>query len=429
MKNKKKIIINSPIKIKGEIFLPGSKSITNRALLLSAISKGKTCLKNILYSDDVKYMLNALKLLGIKYILSKNNTICNIYGSGLKFPKNKDLTLFLGNAGTAVRSLLSVLSIKNNNIIITGDKRMKKRPIKHLVQALIQGQSKITYLKKKNFLPVQTNGNFKGGKIYLNGSISSQFLTALLISSPLAKKNTKIFIIGTLVSKPYIDITIKMIKSFGIIIKNDNYKIFSILGNQIYKSPKKYYIEGDASSASYFLSAAAIKGGTVKINGIGKNSIQGDIQFSSVLKKMGAKIYLGKKYIKCTKNKLKGIDMDMNHIPDAAMTIAITALFAKGKTIIRNIYNWRVKETDRLHAMSTELKKVGAQIKEGKDFLIIKPPKKFNKVEIKTYNDHRMAMCFSLVCLSKKSVTILNPKCINKTFPTFFSDFFSLCKY
>ncbi|CAL4321269.1 3-phosphoshikimate 1-carboxyvinyltransferase [Buchnera aphidicola (Periphyllus testudinaceus)] len=426
---KKKIIIHSPIKIEGEIFLPGSKSITNRALLFSAMSQGNTYLKNILYSDDVKYMLNALKSLGIKYILSKNNTVCYIYGAGKKFPKKKNLTLFLGNAGTAVRSLLSVLSIKDNNIIIEGDDRMQQRPIKHLVKALIQGQAKISYLKKKYFIPIKTNGNFEGGEINLNGSISSQFLTALLIASPLAKKDTKIFIKGKLVSKPYIDITIKMMKCFGIKIKNNNYKSFFISSNQNFISPKKYYIEGDASSASYFLSAAAIKGGTVKINGIGKNSIQGDIKFSSILEKMGAKIYLGKKYITCTRKKLKKIDMDMNDIPDAAMTIAVTALFAKGVTKIRNIYNWRVKETDRLFAMATELRKVGAKVKEGIDYLTITPPKKFNKVEIETYNDHRMAMCFSLISLSNTSVTILNPNCINKTFPNYFKNFFSICTY
>ncbi|NIG99193.1 MAG: 3-phosphoshikimate 1-carboxyvinyltransferase [Buchnera aphidicola (Periphyllus acericola)] len=426
---KKKIVINTPLKIDGEIILPGSKSITNRALLFSALSEGKTYLKNILYSDDVKYMLNALKLLGIKYNLSNDKKICKIYGVGNKFPITKNVTLFLGNAGTAVRFLLSVLSIKNSNIIITGDERMKNRPIKHLVDSLIQGEAKISYIQRKNFLPIKTNGQFKGGTITLNGSISSQFLTALLIAAPLSLKKTKILIKGKLVSKPYIDITIKMMKSFGVIIKNFNYKFFLINGNQKYISPKKYFIEGDASSASYFLSAAAIKGGTVIIKGVGKKSIQGDIKFCSILKKMGAKIYLGKNFIQCTKNKLKSIDMDMNDIPDAAMTIAITALFSNGTTNIRNIYNWRVKETDRLYAMATELKKIGAKVEEGKDYLTITPPRKFKKVEIETYNDHRIAMCFSLISLSGTSVTILNPNCINKTFPNYFKDFLSICKY
>ncbi|CAL4321662.1 3-phosphoshikimate 1-carboxyvinyltransferase [Buchnera aphidicola (Chaitophorus populicola)] len=424
-----KMIVYPPIKIEGDIYLPGSKSITNRALLLSAMSDGVTHLKNILYSDDVKYMLNALKLLGVRCILSKKKTSCKIYGQGQKFPINKNITLFLGNAGTAVRSLLSVLSIKKNNIIITGDQRMQERPIKHLVDALEQGQAKFKYLKKKKCIPICIQGGFQGGNITVNGSISSQFLTGLLLVSPISKKNTRIFIKDHLVSKPYIDITINMMKIFGIEIINNNYKEFFIISNQNYISPKKYFIESDASSASYFLSAAAIKGGTVNILGIGKNSIQGDIKFASVLKKMGAKIILGKDYIQCSKNKLYAIDMDLNDIPDAAMTIAITALFAKGKTIIRNIYNWRVKETDRLFAMSTELKKVGAIIKEGRDYLSIIPPKKISSTEISTYNDHRMAMCFSLLSLSGKPAIILNPKCINKTFPDYFSKFFSICKY
>ncbi|CAL4321478.1 3-phosphoshikimate 1-carboxyvinyltransferase [Buchnera aphidicola (Chaitophorus sp. 3695)] len=425
----KKIILQSPTKIEGDIYLPGSKSITNRALLLAAMSNGTTILKNILYSDDVQYMLNALKKLGIKSILSKNNTSCKIYGQGKSFPVNKNITLFLGNAGTAVRSLLSVLSIKYNNIIITGDKRMQERPIKHLIDALKQGNAKFQYLKKKNNIPVLVKGGFQGGKIVLNGSISSQFLTGLLLASPTLKNNTKIFIQGNLVSKPYINITIKMMNIFGIKIINDNYKEFLIIGNQNYVSPKKYFIESDASSASYFLSAAAIKGGTVNIFGIEKKSIQGDIKFASVLKKMGAQIVFGKNYIQCSKKELYAIDMDLNDIPDAAMTIAVTALFAKGTTIIRNIYNWRVKETDRLYAMSTELKKVGAIIKEGKDYLIITPPKKIPTVEINTYNDHRMAMCFSLLSLSGAPIIILNPKCVNKTFPDYFIKFASICKY
>lgn len=423
------ITLKSPFKIEGEISLPGSKSITNRALLLASLSNGKTKLKNILYSDDVKYMLKALKKLGVKFDLSKKKKYCVIYGQGKNFPKNKNITLFLGNAGTAVRFLLSALSIKKNNIIITGDNRMQERPIKHLVDALKQRKVKIKYLKNNGFVPLLVHGKFIGGKIILDGSISSQFLTAILIISPLSKMNTKIIIKNNLVSKPYIDITIKMMKSFGIFIKNKNYKKFYIIGNQTYVSPKKYLIESDASSASYFLSAAAIKGGVVKINGIGKKSIQGDIKFVEVLKKMGAKIFLKKNSITCIGSKLNSINMDMNDIPDAAMTIAITALFAQGETKIKNIYNWRVKETDRLYAISHELKKIGAKVKEGRDYLVINAPKKFKEATINTYNDHRIAMCFSLISLSGVPVTLLNPKCVNKTFPDYFLKFFSICKY
>ncbi|WII23491.1 3-phosphoshikimate 1-carboxyvinyltransferase [Buchnera aphidicola] len=424
-----KMLLSSPYKVKGEILLPGSKSITNRALLMASMSTGITHLKNVLYSDDVKYMLNALKILGVKYIFSSKKRTCYIYGQGREFPQNKNITLYLGNAGTAVRSLLSVLSIKNNNIIITGDKRMQERPVKHLVNALVQGKSTLKYLKKKGFLPIQTQGGFLGGKIILNGNISSQFLTAILIASPYAPLKTKILIKGELVSKPYIKMTIKMMESFGVYVKNKKYKKFYILNKQNYISPKNYYIESDASSASYFLAAAAIKGGQVSVIGVGKNSIQGDIKFNDVLKKMGAKIFFKKNKIICKKNKLKSINMDMNSIPDAAMTIAVTSLFAKGITTIRNIYNWRVKETDRLFAMATELRKVGAIIEEGKDYLKINPPKIFKKSEINTYNDHRIAMCFSLISLSGVPVTLINPECVNKTFPNYFLDFFSICQY
>ncbi|HAT5575957.1 TPA: 3-phosphoshikimate 1-carboxyvinyltransferase, partial [Proteus mirabilis] len=260
----------------------------------------------------------------------------------------------------------------------------------------------------------------------VDGSVSSQFLTALLMMAPLAQQDTTITIKGELVSKPYIDITLALISTFGGEIENQNYQRFMIKGGQQYQSPGKYLVEGDASSASYFLAAAAIKGGVVRVTGIGKNSLQGDIHFASVLEKMGATIRWGDDYIECERGKLKGIDMDMNTIPDAAMTIATTALFAEGETTIRNIYNWRVKETDRLSAMATELRKVGAMVDEGRDYLTVIPPKQLTTAEIKTYNDHRIAMCFSLVALSNTPITILDPGCTAKTFPDYFEKLASI---
>ncbi|HHE2935390.1 TPA: 3-phosphoshikimate 1-carboxyvinyltransferase, partial [Escherichia coli] len=233
-------------------------------------------------------------------------------------------------------------------------------------------------------------------------------------------EDTVIRIKGDLVSKPYIDITLNLMKTFGVEIENQHYQQFVVKGGQSYQSPGTYLVEGDASSASYFLAAAAIRGGTVKVTGIGRNSMQGDIRFADVLEKMGATICWGDDYISCTRGELNAIDMDMNHIPDAAMTIATAALFAKGTTTLRNIYNWRVKETDRLFAMATELRKVGAEVEEGHDFIRITPPEKLKFAEIATYNDHRMAMCFSLVALSDTPVTILDPKCTAKTFPDYF---------
>ena len=410
-------------KFSGTINLPGSKSVSNRALLLSALSHGKTRLTNLLDSDDVRYMLDALKALDIKYQLSSDRTICDIEGVGGKLHSAHPLELFLGNAGTAMRPLAAALCLADNNIVLTGEPRMKERPIGHLVDALRQGGAKIDYLENDGYPPLHIHGGFTGGKIAVNGSVSSQFLTALLMAAPLAVNNTEITIIGDLVSKPYIDITIKMMAMFGVSVTNDRYQKFIIKANQTYQSPGHYLVEGDASSASYFLAAAAIKGGTVRVTGIGKKSLQGDTQFAYVLEKMGAKITWADDYIECTRGELNGIDMDMNHIPDAAMTIATTALFAKGPTTIRNIYNWRVKETDRLSAMATELRKVGARVQEGEDYITIIPPTKLNHADIKTYNDHRMAMCFSLVALSDTPVTILDPKCTVKTFPDYFEQF------
>ncbi|WP_273802183.1 3-phosphoshikimate 1-carboxyvinyltransferase [Proteus vulgaris] len=406
--------------IEGIINLPGSKSVSNRALLLAALAKGKTRLTNLLDSDDIRHMLNALKALGVQYQLSNNNTVCDIEGLGGEFKTNSPLELFLGNAGTAMRPLAAALSLGSHDIVLTGEPRMKERPIGHLVDALRQGGASIDYLEQTDYPPIRLRGGFKGGNVAVDGSVSSQFLTALLMTAPLAEQDTTITIKGELVSKPYIDITLALINTFGGKIENQNYQQFVVKGGQQYQSPEKYLVEGDASSASYFLAAAAIKGGTVRVTGIGKNSLQGDIHFASVLEKMGAKIRWGDDYIECERGSLKGIDMDMNTIPDAAMTIATTALFAKGDTVIRNIYNWRVKETDRLAAMAAELQKVGAIVEEGHDYLKVTPPQQLTTANIKTYNDHRIAMCFSLVALSDTPITILDPGCTAKTFPDYF---------
>ncbi|MFQ1048801.1 3-phosphoshikimate 1-carboxyvinyltransferase [Avibacterium paragallinarum] len=414
--------------VEGEINLPGSKSLSNRALLLAALAKGTTRVKNLLDSDDIRHMLNALQALGVKYQLSQDKRECEIEGVGGAFQWQSGLSLYLGNAGTAMRPLSAALCLKGEvpaEVILTGEPRMKERPIKHLVDALCQVGAEISYLENEGYPPIAIqNSGLKGGKVQIDGSISSQFLTALLMAAPLASGDMEIEIIGELVSKPYIDITLAMMKDFGVSVRNDNYQKFFVQGKQSYISPQTYLVEGDASSASYFLAAGAIKG-KVKVTGIGKNSIQGDRLFADVLEKMGAKITWGEDFIQAEKGNLKGIDMDMNHIPDAAMTIATTALFAKGETVIRNIYNWRVKETDRLSAMATELRKVGAEVEEGEDYIRIQPLdlSAFKTAEIATYNDHRMAMCFALVALSNTPVTILDPKCTAKTFPTFFDEF------
>ncbi|EAA7607157.1 3-phosphoshikimate 1-carboxyvinyltransferase [Salmonella enterica] len=407
-------------RVDGAINLPGSKSVSNRALLLAALACGKTVLTNLLDSDDVRHMLNALSALGINYTLSADRTRCDIMGNGGALRAPGALELFLGNAGTAMRPLAAALCLGQNEIVLTGEPRMKERPIGHLVDSLRQGGANIDYLEQENYPPLRLRGGFTGGDIEVDGSVSSQFLTALLMTAPLAPEDTIIRVKGELVSKPYIDITLNLMKTFGVEIANHHYQQFVVKGGQQYHSPGRYLVEGDASSASYFLAAGAIKGGTVKVTGIGRKSMQGDIRFADVLEKMGATITWGDDFIACTRGELHAIDMDMNHIPDAAMTIGTTALFAKGTTTLRNIYNWRVKETDRLFAMATELRKVGAEVEEGHDYIRITPPAKLQHADIGTYNDHRMAMCFSLVALSDTPVTILDPKCTAKTFPDYF---------
>ncbi|QNE01553.1 3-phosphoshikimate 1-carboxyvinyltransferase [Vibrio vulnificus] len=417
-------------KVNGEVNLPGSKSVSNRALLLAALAKGTTRLTNLLDSDDIRHMLNALTKLGVHYELSADKTVCVVEGLGRPFTATEAQELFLGNAGTAMRPLAAALCLGKGEFVLTGEPRMKERPIGHLVDALREAGAQIEYLENENYPPLKINATgLQAGTVNIDGSISSQFLTAFLMAAPLAQGEVKIHIVGELVSKPYIDITLHIMKQFGVDVVNNAYQEFIIPAGQSYVSPGQFLVEGDASSASYFLAAAAIKGGEIKVTGIGKNSIQGDIHFADALEKMGAEIEWGEDYVISRVGRLKGIDMDYNHIPDAAMTIATTALFAQGTTAIRNVYNWRVKETDRLTAMATELRKVGAEVEEGEDYLIVNPPKQLKHAAIDTYDDHRVAMCFSLVALSDTPVTINDPKCTSKTFPDYFEKLAQLSQF
>lgn len=415
-------------RVSGTVNVPGSKSLSNRALLLAALAKGSTTVTNLLDSDDIRHMLNALSSLGVNFTLSKNNTVCVVEGIGGVFTTEPENELFLGNAGTAMRPLCGVLATSPINTVLTGEPRMKERPIGDLVAALADVNADIRYLDEVGYPALDIRGQrLTGGHIEVDGSVSSQFLTAILMAAPLFTSNSEIHIQGDLVSIPYIDITLDIMKKFGVTVTHNQYKVFYVQGNQTYISPETYMVEGDASSASYFLAAGAIRGGTVKVTGVGSASVQGDIRFAEVLKAMGAKVSYQPNSITITGAPLQAVDMDMNHIPDAAMTIATTALFAKGTTSIRNIYNWRVKETDRLYAMATELRKVGATVVEGDDFIEVTPPINLLHSEIDTYDDHRVAMCFSLVALSDTPVTINDPKCTAKTFPDYFTRFASIC--
>jgi 3-phosphoshikimate 1-carboxyvinyltransferase len=425
----KQLRLDHITRMNGEINIPGSKSISNRALLLATLAKGTTTLTNLLDSDDIRYMLTSLKQLGINYRLSNNNTICELEGIGTALNSEQAQSLFLGNAGTAMRPLCAALTLGYGEFTLTGEPRMEERPIGDLVDALRQLGADVTYLKNDGFPPLTINATgLNGGDVDMAGDLSSQFLTALLMVAPLAKDSVNIKIKGELVSKPYIDITIALMAQFGVKVINHDYARFEIPSGQQYVSPGKVLVEGDASSASYFLAAGAIQGGEVKVTGVGRLSIQGDVRFADALEKMGAEIEWGDDYIIARKSTLTGIDMDMNHIPDAAMTIATAALFAKGTTKLTNIYNWRIKETDRLAAMATELRKVGAIVDEGHDYITITPPAQLNTAAIDTYNDHRMAMCFSILAFADCGITINDPDCTSKTFPDYFTQFAQLAK-
>ena len=419
----KHIILNPIQHIHGQISLPGSKSLSNRILLLSALAAGTTAISNLLDSDDVRHMLAVLEQLGVALKLSPDRTGCRVQGLGGVFAP-QEVELFLGNAGTAMRPLCAALCLGQGTFTLTGEPRMYERPIADLVEALRQLGATITYLGQTGYPPlkIQADG-LNGGDVSIRGNLSSQFLTALLMAAPLAGNDIVIHIDGPLVSKPYIDITLHVMEKFGVSVENRNYQRFYVPGGQIYRTPGQMLVEGDASSASYFFSAAAIRGGTVRVYGIGADSVQGDVRYVDVLEKMGAVVRYGPDWTEVSRGSLRGIDLDLNHIPDAAMTLATTALFAEGKTTIRNIYNWRVKETDRLAAMATELRKVGAEVVEGEDYLEITPPAQIRPATIDTYNDHRMAMAFALASLGEAEITINDPNCTSKTFPGYFELF------
>lgn len=407
----------------GSIELPGSKSITNRILLLASLGQGNVLIKNSLQSDDTNHMIKALEELGVKI---KNQTEgMEIEGLCGKF-HTKKADLFLGNAGTAFRPLTAILSIMQGQYILSGIDRMHERPIKDLVDALSQIGANIKYLKNEGYPPLEihpANISYRS-PINIRGDVSSQFLSALLMACSLLKDEIVININGDLISKPYIDITLKLLRKFGVNFINKDWKVFSLVQPANLKNPNIIEIEGDASSASYFFAAAAIAG-NVEVKGLSKDSIQGDIDFLKVLKKMGANVKYKKNSIVVSQAvTLKGLTVDCKMIPDAAMTLATLALFAQGPTKLLNIGSWRVKETDRIHAMTTELKKIGAEVVNNLDSIKIFPPQEIkNNIAIDTYDDHRMAMCFSLVCLANKNIYINDPSCVNKTFPNFFQEF------
>lgn len=432
-------------KVSGTITLPGSKSISNRTLLLAALASGTTEIKDLLASDDTDRMLEALQMLGVEISKTGVNdyavvgaTVVGAAGTGTNAElKVKQADLFLGNAGTAFRPLTAALAFSNGHYTLSGVPRMHERPIGDLVDALRLAGANIEYLGNVGFPPLKISPASIQNKqaIPIRGDVSSQFLTALLMALPLTGKEFTIEVVGELISKPYIEITLNLMAKFGVHVQRNGWQSFTVVAGSNYISPKTIHVEGDASSASYFLAAGAIAG-ALTVEGIGASSIQGDIKFVEALQKMGAVIAYGENQVSASQplsGSLKAIDLDCNHIPDAAMTLVILALFAQGDsdaertTTLRNIASWRVKETDRLAAMAIELRKVGAIVIEGADYITIIPPAHLTpNAVIDTYDDHRMAMCFSLVSLGGVPITINDPKCVNKTFPNYFAQFVSI---
>ena len=412
--------------LSGDVRLPGSKSISNRALLLATMAEGQTRLVNLLQGDDTRVMLDALATLGI-HIVEENEDLTVDGVNGPLVTDGRRAQLHLGLAGTAFRPLTAALTLGNGEFELDGVARMRERPIAHLVDALLALGADVEYIGVPGYPPLRVRGQgLNGGNVVIDGSLSSQFLTSLLLAAPLARGPVNVSLAGELVSKPYIDITLDLMRRFGVDVAADpGYRSFRIPASG-YRSPGRYLVEGDASSATYFLAAGAIRGEGVRVHGIGADSIQGDLAFADVLRNMGARVTAYADRVESAPGQLRGIEADLNHIPDAAMTVAVLALFARGRTRIGNIYNWRVKETDRLAAMACELRKLGAAVEEGKDFLAIDPPAELQPATIDTYGDHRMAMCFSLAALGGVPITIDDPGCVAKTFPDYFNLFSSL---
>jgi 3-phosphoshikimate 1-carboxyvinyltransferase len=405
---------------RGTVRLPGSKSISNRALLLAALAAGDTEVSGLLDADDTRVMREALMRLGVA--LTERPGGITVHGVGGPFPAKK-ADLFLGNAGTALRPLTAALVFSGGEYSVCGVARMHERPIADLVDALGAIGARIDYAEKAGYPPLRIHPSALSLErpVRVRGDVSSQFLTALLMALPLSGKPVTVEVEGELISKPYVEITLNVMRRFGVEVRRDGWRAFQIPAGS-YRSPGKIAVEGDASSASYFLAAGALAGGPVRVEGVGHDSIQGDVRFTEVLEAMGARVGTGKDWIDCAGNgRLRAIDLDLNHIPDAAMTAAVLALFADGTSTLRNIASWRVKETDRLAAMASELRKLGAGVEEGADYLRITPGLLKAGVAIETYDDHRMAMSFSLVSLAGVPVRIKDPQCVAKTFPDYFS--------
>ena len=412
--------------------LPGSKSISNRVLLLAALATGTTRVRALLDSDDTRVMLGALRALGVRVERLEGDDY-EVEGAAGRFA-TRAAKLFMGNAGTAIRPLTATLALQGGDYELSGVPRMHERPIGDLVDGLRQIGARVEYLGEEGYPPLRIAPSSIAiqGPIRVRGDVSSQFLTALLLSLPLASSTTGdvvVEVVGELISKPYVEITLNLLERFGVRAERVGWERFVLPSRATYQTPGEIWVEGDASSASYFLAAGAVGGGPVRVLGVGSASIQGDVKFADALARMGAIVRSGDDWLEVEAppagKRLQGITIDCNHIPDAAMTLATTALFAEGTMTLTNIASWRVKETDRIRAMATELRKLGATVDEGPDFLRVRPPVEWTAPAggVGTYDDHRMAMTFALAAFGPVPIVINDPRCVAKTFPTFFETF------
>jgi 3-phosphoshikimate 1-carboxyvinyltransferase len=419
----------------GTVRIPGSKSISNRVLLLSALARGATELRSLLDSDDTRVMREALRALGVRVEALGGEEHLRVHGIGEArgFPVRR-ADIFLGNSGTSARSLTAALAFADGHYRLAGVPRMHERPIGDLVEPLREAGARIDYLGAEGFPPlaVGPRAAVEVASLAIRGSISSQFVSALLMAIPWAGGGARVTVEGELVSRPYVELTLGFMERFGVRVGREGSDAFEIPAGQGYVSPGVLEVEGDASSASYFLAAGLVGGGPLRIEGVGRDSLQGDVAFAAVIEAMGGRVTKGASWIEVSGSlPLAPFDLDMNAIPDAAMTAAVLALFATGPCTLRNIASWRVKETDRIAAMATELRKLGARVEEGPDWLRVDPPAGFlapraaggAPVAIDTYDDHRMAMCFSLASFGPVPVRINDPGCVAKTYPGYFDAF------
>jgi 3-phosphoshikimate 1-carboxyvinyltransferase len=424
--------------VRGDVALPGSKSISNRVLLLAALAQGSTRIDGLLESDDTTVMLNALQQLGVQVTRHAADSV-TVQGVSRFSVGPSDL--FMGNAGTAIRPLTAVLALMGGHYRLSGVPRMHERPIGDLVEGLRDLGANLTYLGQDGYPPLQISPpGALSERVRVQGAVSSQFLTAVLMAAPLAVARSGrplvIEVLGDLISKPYIDITLNLMERFGVQVERQGWQQFIVPVHAAYQSPGQIFVEGDASSASYFLAMGALGAGPIRVHGVGQGSIQGDVAFADTVQAMGARVQRESASIEVSGvdlskgERLKAFDTDFNLIPDAAMTAAMLALFADGPCTLRNIGSWRVKETDRIAAMQTELQKLGAHVQSGPDWLRVSPIEagQWRDASIDTYDDHRMAMCFSLAAFGPAAVRIMDPGCVSKTFPTYFDVFRGLLK-